>query len=183
MTTATIDAHDVEAQDDDEAPPIVSGIQLPQDLAFTRRDWRAQHIGQVGMALVVAAALAGALGRGPLAHARAEAPGLGVAYERVVRHGAGAELSIDVDPALATDGVVQIAVDGDYLETMQIDQLAPEPERVVVDGERLVADVAVAPGERGRVRIDLTPRGMGPKRAEISVVGGGSVQLKQLVLP
>src|SRR3712207_4138009 len=61
--------------DDMSETTRVGDLEVAEDLTFQRREWAAQRVGWVLLALVIAAALAGLLGRGPLSTTRRESDG------------------------------------------------------------------------------------------------------------
>jgi hypothetical protein len=69
-------------------PSRSSQLQIDEDLAFQRREWKIQRVGWGAMALVIIAALLGVFGTGPLSNATLEREGLRLEYERFCRFAA-----------------------------------------------------------------------------------------------
>jgi hypothetical protein len=83
------------------------------------------------MAAVLVAALLGYLGGGPLGNRNARHPsGIALDYDGFGRYGADSMLSFEV-PAGAAGSARSLWIDGDYLQSMKIDHIIPEPDKVV----------------------------------------------------
>lgn len=107
----------------------IDGMQINHDIAHHRREWRLQRVGWLLMALVLAAALAGLLGPGPLSHASAGGPGapVRVDYDRFGRIEAPARLRIRLAPGVASGGTVHLRLGRDFVENVDIQRIYPEP--------------------------------------------------------
>jgi hypothetical protein len=109
-------------------------LELEEDLAFQRRQWRAaQVLWLVLVATMVATAL-GVFGNGLLSQARVgPAHGLHVEYERIVRFGASVRLVVRATPR--PDGAVRFTIDRSLLEAFRVQDITPQPsETALVDG-------------------------------------------------
>jgi|SRR5687768_10094304 hypothetical protein len=163
------------------------GVDIPEDPEFHRREWRLQRIGWAVLALVAAAALLGAFGRGPLAHAEAmSAEGtVHVSYERIARMHSPVRLEFTIAPGLAgADGRVRLWLDRRYAEQLEITGIQPEPAEVSVTPALLVYHFAVSDGGRPvRVTFAVEHDRAGLVRAGAGVLPQGTVQLGQFVFP
>ena len=146
-------------------------LELKQDLAFHRREWRIQHAGWWALTAVVAAASLGVFGNGPLSRARAGEPGapVWVEYERFVRVGATTRMYVHVRAASGEPNR-EVRVNREYFERIRLEQLVPEPERVLIGP----ADVSLffameaAAGE-GTIVFDVQPLRAGRHSIRIAI--------------
>lgn len=160
----------------------VGSLEVDQDLRFERRVWRIQRAGWVGIALVLLAALSGALGgTGPLAQARVAAPGLEVSHRRLCRSGAEVELELRLSPA--GEGPVRLGIDTAWLSRLEQPALVPAPERVEADAT--TTWWWFARRDDGPLRVHLRGRvhGLGPLRCTLRPEQGGPVELVQFCWP
>src|SRR5688572_1556672 len=110
--------------------------EILQDLPFHRRQWIVQRIGWGLAVVVLALALAGVFGDGPLSHVRAGNEALHVEYERFLRRDDSTEIHFEVR-ASGTDEV-RIGVSSEYLHTFRIESILPYPERVETTAREIV---------------------------------------------
>ena len=90
----------------------VQGLQIEEDRAHQRREWRIERVGWVLMAGLLLAGLLGLLGDGPLSRATAGSAGaLSVEYDRLQRAAAPYEYRFEVDPSLAREGQLRLRFD------------------------------------------------------------------------
>ena len=157
------------------------GLQIDDDKEFQRKEWRAQRIGIIGLALLVAVAAAGLTGMGgPLNDAEAGRRGdpVFVEFERVVRQGATSSMTVHLHHA---PGVVKFWVSTPYLENVRIASIDPEPERVVLEQSRQVFEVQAGATDVA-ITIVMEHVAIGRLDAEIGLVDGPSVRLGQWAL-
>lgn len=161
-----------------------TGIEVDQDLDFQRKDWRFERIGWAAMFLVVVAAILGLLGRGPLSSASASADdgSLRIEYQRFERHGSQSELTVFLRRAASTDTSVQLWIGGEFLRSVQLQQIVPEPERQISLGDRTVYEVALR-SDTGRVSFLVMPQRIGAHTLELGVPGRATLRRPQFVYP
>lgn len=163
----------------------VGDLILEQDLKFERREWKAERIAWIVMALIIVAALLGLFGAGPLSLTTAENDEgtLKVQYERFGRRGAPATITFDLVPTPADEDTATLAVDRGYLEGFRIDQIAPQPQDVTAEGDRLIYTFAVEPtAETMTVTFDVTMGALGP-HSGAAATGGSNVTLSHFFYP
>jgi hypothetical protein len=161
-------------------------LEIAQDLDFERGEWRVERVAYVAMALVVAAALLGLLGGGPLSRTTAGAPGapVRVEYERILRVQSAAALRVDVTPGAGSPGEARVWLDPAWVEGVTMREVVPEPLRVERRRDRLVYVLAVPdPGAGARVSFHFEATRPGWRRARVGAGGGAAVTFTQLVLP
>lgn len=106
-----------------------SGLQVREDRAWQENLWTAQRVAWAVMALVVAAALLGATGKGgPLANSTIETGGAVIDYPRITRWQSADQLTIRL-PAHAS-GTVDVELSKAFVDTFTIESLEPEPSEV-----------------------------------------------------
>lgn len=117
------------------------GLELNQDLSFQRRSWRVQRVAWFIMAGIVAAALLGLFGKGPLSSATVSTPDrtMQVRYERFGR--LDSPLITNVRLARGTadaDGRVRLWISRAYLGRVAGDGISPIPESTQTAADRVV---------------------------------------------
>jgi hypothetical protein len=162
----------------------VGDLQVAQDPDFQRREWWAQRVGRVVMAVVVAGGVAGLFGTGPLSQATATEPGgLRVDYERFERVQAPTALRIHVHPRAVSGGRAEIWIDRDYLLESEVVSVDPPPAAVAVTADRVVYAFDVPEPTRPAVvvvRLRLQRAGLRTRRVGAAT---GAVSFRQLAYP
>jgi hypothetical protein len=130
-------------------------LEVSDSQAFQRREWRVQRLGWTAMALLVVAALIGLLGPGPLSSATAVTDdGLAqVEYQRFGHLEADDALTVVVAPAAVTDDSVDVELAADWVRSVDISSIVPEPQEQVATPYGLRLTVAAEPGSRVTVQI------------------------------
>lgn len=164
----------------------IDGLQINQDMPHQRREWRAQRIGWLAMALLLVAALAGLLGPGPLSSSVASAPdgALRVEYDRFERLQAPNELRIGLPADVAGAGSVRLRLNREFVENADIERFDPQPESVAVDADGFVYEFVVNPaGSAPTVIAHYQYRTAGSTPVRVSIEGGPAVAFSQWVYP
>jgi hypothetical protein len=162
----------------------VGDLELAQDLRFQRRDWIAQRVGWVLMALFLLAALAGLIGRGgPLARTQAQSAdgGLRVEYDRFAHYEAPTRLRLIVSDRVARGKDVRLWIERAYLANARLQQVMPEPQSVRLAGERVI--YVFDAGAGGEVSFELKPDTFGVLAGRAGLEGGGEVAFRHFVYP
>lgn len=163
------------------------GEHIQEDLGFQVRSWRAQRIGWAVAVVLLVAAVLGLFGRGLLSggHVASTDGRLSVAFERLARHGAPAQLEVNVSAEAIRDGMVTVWVERDYLDGLELRAIVPEPSTVRDADGRTAYEFEV--GDVGADGFDLTFQiehdDIGPRGGEVSLDGGSAVRIEQLVYP
>jgi hypothetical protein len=161
-------------------------LEIPEDLPFQRREWLAERVAWAVMALLIAAALLGLFGTGPLSRTTAgdEAGPLWLEYERFARVLAPAVLTVHVGPAAARDRTLRLWVDRRYLESVELQQVTPQPHSTAAGLERLIYDFRLAEGERAAaITFNMRPSRFGSLPGRVGLIGGPAVRFQQFVYP
>lgn len=162
----------------------IGDLEITQDLRFQERSWKYQRTGWAVMGLIAFLALAGLLGRGPLSDSRAGGAegGLEVEYERLGRRNAPQTLRFHVASQPDPEGKIRLSIDREYLESIEIDTIAPEPESVQGGPDRHTFEFA-APGGETTISFKLRPEAMGSLEGIAAIEGAPAVQFRQLIYP
>jgi hypothetical protein len=106
-------------------------LDLQEDEAFQKVEWRIQRIGWFIWAAILLAGLAGLLGPGPLSNAEATTPGgdLTVAYDRFLHYHQPAILEVELHENDSPSKTTQLAISQTLLDRIEIHRIEPEPER------------------------------------------------------
>ena len=158
-----------------------------RDIEYQRREWRAQRIAWVAMAAVVLAAGLGLLGNaGPLASARSEASdnSIRITFDRLVRHHAPSELTIDVAPEFVEEGEIRLWVDVAYMRAIGLESILPEPESVELEPGRVVYVFSASePDFPLVITFFYEHDGFWSQRGRLGLVNGTPVAFSQFVFP
>ncbi|MEX2219745.1 MAG: hypothetical protein WD749_13410 [Phycisphaerales bacterium] len=175
-------------------------LEVAEDFALQRKQWRVERALWAVMGLVAAAALLGGFGRGWLSHGRAVGDGVVVEFDRlphvetetlvVVRWGPGAgdsEERVRAGPAEGAEGdaekdggEVVLVLPAGYLERVRVERVEPEPSRTEVSASETRYILAARGG--GVARLTVTPMKVGRMGARVRV-GSGEAEVSQFVMP
>jgi hypothetical protein len=167
----------------------VGDLEIDQDLGYQRRSWRVQRIGWVAMFAVVAAALAGVLGSGPLSRSTATAAaGLDVEYQRFARYQDPVKLTLRLHPGVTGAERVRVSINREFLDHSRIEGILPQPEAQEAGDDRVVFVFRMAaPGTPMTISYIMSPERVGPLDAVVRVGTGGAgspaVRFRQWTYP
>lgn len=170
------------AQNEDVVTTKPRTIEIDEDIAFQRKEWFWQRVGITVLSLFIAAALVGLTGSGGvLNHGEAGERGAAVSveYDRVVRRGATTSMTLHFhnDPP----GFIQFWISAPYLDAVHVESVSPMPQTVTVEESRHVYTIRAASPDVA-VTLDVQHKSWGRLDAEVGVVGGPSVQFRQVSL-
>lgn len=167
-------------------PEPFRDIEIDEDVGFHHREQKIQRVAWVIMTLLLAAALLGLFGSGPLSNRVAGQQGgaLWVEYQRFARWHAPHELRVHLGPEKAPDGRAVVWLGRPFIEAHDVDHVTPPPEAVEVHGDHY-AYVFRVPSAADEVAITFTLRseGWGRSAGTVGVRGGPSVTFQQFVYP
>jgi hypothetical protein len=157
--------------------------EIPQDLTFHRGLWAAQRVGWVIALLIIALALLGLFGEGPLSSVRSGDPSLTIEYDRFVRRDSPSEIRIDAQPSAENE--IRIAFTRDYIHSLRVDSILPYPQRVETIAEDVVFVFRVAPQTpSARITINAMPLNIGSLQGSVRNAGNKtSIPIDQFVWP
>lgn len=164
----------------------VGSLEIDQDLQFQEKEWRAERIGWVVMALIVLLGLLGLFSRGPLSGSTARSSGgqVEVEYERFLRDRSPVELLLRMPEPRAQGEQISLWVDKQYLQDFEIRDISPSPEQTIEAGDRLVYIFNTQPGGQPfEVKFNLQAEATGVLDGRAGVEGGEEVQFSQFIYP
>jgi len=160
------------------------GIELDEDPQFERRYWKAQRVGWVVLALLLALAALGLFGEGYLSRASVRGQGVTVEYSRFARRDALSVLTIRVPASAAQAGEVQIAFNADYVSRLSWQSITPTPQRVDAAAKWVTFHFAASPQPGSLAFIfEAKHRQPGHPHVRVSVPGFPTLEFWQLVYP
>ncbi|HSI36297.1 MAG: hypothetical protein ACAI43_08735 [Phycisphaerae bacterium] len=169
---------------------LVGSLQIDEHMGYQRLAWRLQRVGWAVMGLLLAAAIAGAFGSGPLGHAStgAETSALRVEYARFGRLQAPQELVLNVKPTpeQAKAGKVTLWVSRPYADQLQIETIVPTPDVSRGGPDRIEFDVSLTPDSAGRsiaVTLYVQHQYPGMHTTRAGVADGPTVEWWEFVYP
>ena len=163
--------------------PKKRSLEIWQDLAFERRQWKVQRVGWIVIAIILLLALLGVFGNGPLSHAETSAGALRAEYERFTHADAPTTLHIHV--RAPGQGNVRLAINRDYLDAIPIQHIRPAPLRVESAGNDQVYEFAAPDAGDLHVSIDASPQAPSLPTAVVRLQGANAATLgfRQVVYP
>lgn len=164
--------------------PQVGALQVGQDLRFQQLSWRLHRVGWCLMLLLVVAALVGVFGSGPLSRSTIAEGRLTIEYSRFARLEAPTEITVRAAPTSGSTNTLRLFVDREYLKSLQIKQITPEPKLVKLAGDHLTFEWEVAEiGEGAEVTFRLEPSRFGRLQASFGLDAEEPLQITQFVYP
>lgn len=162
----------------------IGDLELDQDMAYERRFWVFERVGWVAMAGVVALALLGVFGEGPVSQGTAGGSGQGliVEYERIARRNSPQTLRLGLTAPPGPEGKVKVSLDRKFLESIQVESVSPEPESEEGRPRRRVYEFAVSGGEP-TVDFKFKTEAIGWLEGTAAVEGMPAVNFRQFVYP
>jgi hypothetical protein len=164
-------------------PARIGDLDISEDIEFQRRSWKVQRVGWGAIGLIVAAAIAGGFGSGPVASARVHSIALEIEYERLTRRHASTELTVRVLAPVAGNAL-RVVIDNRYLERIQISDIVPPPIRREGARDRTAFVFEARPGAvPDRIVFRVKPEHAGPAQARIALDGGEALAFHSFVFP
>lgn len=129
------------------------GLEINEDPASERRTWRVERMAWFLMMLIIAAALAGLFGSGPLSRAQAKSADgrMEIEYQRLTRYLAPATLRILMAAGAERDELRQVWLNRDFLNSVQLESIIPEPERMEAAGGGVICFFRAPPSDQPTV--------------------------------
>jgi len=164
-----------------QAPSVRSdGLQLEEKRSFQERFWTAERYAWILFAIVILLALAGLSGGGGyFSRGQVSAGSAEIDFPRISRWESSDELKITLTEERA---VHRIVLQHPFSEYFQIEDVQPQPERLLLAGDAEVMEFAAEPGRPARATIHVRAVHPGLARYGISVDGAPS-EITTLVLP
>jgi hypothetical protein len=175
------------------ADPVNNELEVGYNAAFESRWRHVELTSHAFMALIVAAALAGLFGRGPLSHRTHQTDDgrLAVDFEPITRYGTSTQITLHLSPDPAamgdqrevTHGTARVVLNSALVEPMGLQQVIPRPESTEAVGGGIAFVFNLAPlGQRATVRFVVKPNDVGPIHLDARQ-GATRLGWTQFVLP
>ena len=164
----------------------IGDLNTAQDLQFQEREWVIQRLGWTAMVVVIILALLGVFGTGPFSATTAgEADGpLSVAYQRFLRQDSSTTVTIRTGSDHITTNKVEVWLDADYLASVEVERISPQPNEVREGEDRLTYVFAIEDMTQPfEVRFSLRPQHIGRLSGEAGVIDGPSMEFDQFSYP
>ncbi len=166
--------------------PPIGDLEIHQDLVIQHRTWAIQRMGWAAMALLVAAALCGLFGSGPLARTtvRDARDFMQVEYDRFGRHGGNLLLQFTLAPNATGDDRVTVWMDRAYWTSLAVNHITPQPvaSSTALDGFTYVFSI----GTRhvpAVVTFHVRPVSRGLLEAHLQLNDQGKIRFRQFIYP
>jgi hypothetical protein len=161
--------------------------EVAEDPGFQRRSWTIERISWVVTLLLLSAGVLGLFGsNGPLNRATAGDPDgpLHVEYARLTRHGAPTALQVTVGGPAAAEDEVRIAISRDYLASVELVEVLPEPQQVDLAPDAYIFVFSVAEGGAPlTIAFEVEPQHYWRHRGTIGLPDGEPLRITQFVYP
>lgn len=136
-------------------------LEIDIDPARQQREWAVQRIAVVALTALLVVIALGLFGRGgPLSETEENAEGgaMRVRYDRFLRNHSPDELEVT---ARARADELRLRLDSEYVRRIELQEVTPQPERVVAEPGALVFVFHVRPGAELHAAFHFSPDGPG----------------------
>lgn len=159
-------------------------VSVGEDLQFQQKWWRFERFVWSLFALVLVLDLAGAFGRGPLAHHQIKATdgSIDVKYERIAREETPGILDVKFGPSVIENGKIKLFISESVVEELGNQRVIPAPETTAIGGGGLTYTFA-ATSVPASVQFALQPAKPGIFHFVMQVVGAQPVNGTVVVMP
>jgi hypothetical protein len=163
-----------------------SKLDLDEDMEFQEKDWRAERIAWVFMALFVIAGLLGVFGRGGISNASQKSADnkMEVKYQRFLRYHTEDELEIKINRNTKSNSL-HLLLGKAFNKKIQVQSIDPKPEKMLITEKGVLYIFPVAPALRkANITFYIKPEKMGSLQTYIACNEEGSqVQFNQYIYP
>jgi len=167
---------------EDSVPRINDEVALGEDLDFQRKWWKFEGFMWRVIALILLLNFSGALGRGPVAHARMSNDAISVRYERVARTGTPSILEVQFKPNILGRGKVKLHVSQSVVDELGAQRVIPSPSDTAV-GRGGLTYTFTAEEAPGSVQFALQAPKPGIFHFSIEVPGSSVLSARVVVMP
>ena len=149
-----------------------------------RKGRRARQVGVTVFILILASAMAGLLGKGPLSKVITQTPGAGLKTEhfRFIRYQSPADLKIQVGPQAASTGLVELRLSKAFVDEVEIDRIEPEPESQRAGPQYFTYAIRAEPNTTTEIRVRFASSHFGRLRYEVRA-GEDALHLQHFAFP
>ena len=156
-------------------------LEIEHDEALLERNARIQHAAWIAMLVVLAAAVLGVFGSGPLSATERSAGGLTVAYQRFERSQRAS--SITVTFAGSPGGEAALSLPRGWLDRVRIESVSPEPRSESATAAGSTWRFATGTAGPIEATFRFVPERAGSVEGWVEREGGGRVPFRQFVWP
>lgn len=164
----------------------VGDLQIDEDIGFQEREWTAQRFGWAALFVVVALAVLGFFGNGPISWTSATSSDgtLEADFERYGRRGGTQSLTVRADASAASNGEWQLDISSEYLGAVRVETITPQPDSVeAVPGASRYTFLQATDGADLRVEFALRPDTLWDASGDLQLVGAGAVTVRHFFFP
>jgi hypothetical protein len=167
---------------ENSVPRINDEVAVGEDLDFQRRWWKFEGVMWWVFAFILLADLAGALGRGPLAHAHLSNRSMEVKYERIERAGTPSILQVRFASGAPIGDKAKLFVSQSVVDELGAQRIIPAPfESAVGDGG--VTYTFPRTGPDASIEFALQPERAGLYHFGIGIAGEPLLKARVAVVP
>ena len=168
----------------DDVTKVNDEVSVGEDLQFQQKWWRFERFIWSFFAFIILLDLAGAFGRGPLAHHEIKATDgtTDIKYERIAREDTPGILDIKFGPSAIQQGTIKLFISDSLVQELGTQRVIPAPESTAIGGGGLTYTFP-STSLPASVQFALQPSKMGVFHFVIQVVGAQPVNGTVVVLP
>jgi hypothetical protein len=156
------------------------GLEIQEDVAFARTEWKIQRGGWLVLGLITLAALLGLFGHGLLSSASVADGRLHLQYQRFERFQRPTKMELRVSGAVGES--TSVVLDRSYLKAIRIEQIMPQPEKVEANARGLIYHFA-GKGDPITVTFHFQLEQFGSLNGQVGLANGPMLSFNQFVYP
>lgn len=164
----------------------IGDLELNEDISFQEREWTAERLGWAALFVLLALAVAGLFGNGPISwtSATSDSGALEVSFERFGRRGGAQTLTVRADASAASGGAWEIDISSDYLGAVRVDAITPGPDSVAaVPGGSRYTFLQAGEDADLEVELSLTPTTLWGASGDVALADGDPVTVRHFFFP
>lgn len=154
-----------------------------ENVPFERRWMRFERSMWMLLSLLLLAGCFGVFGQGAYARRTQESGPLKVEYDRIVRSRTQPDFVVTLDTSATQAGQVRLLLTGAVTGKARLFDVVPKPATEELLEKGVALTFKTLPGQSGRVRFIQKVEGIGRVQSHVSLDGGSSVAMDQVILP
>jgi hypothetical protein len=158
----------------------VQALEQQRNLEHERREWTLQRICWALCAAFLGSAALGVVEPGPLTRAVVHGDQLELEYDRTAHAGAPQQITVRLGPSASPR---EIWLGGDWIGSIRIEDVTPQPEHITANGDRLTLEFKDAASGAHELRLRTRAERWGILHLEVGSGSGKEMSFRQLVLP
>ncbi|MCP2072536.1 UNVERIFIED_ORG: hypothetical protein J2Y77_001972 [Pseudomonas lini] len=154
-----------------------------EDMDYQLKVWRFERVGWYILVLLVVLTLLGLFSRGPLSSRDLQSRdgSLGVEYETFNRNGSTNPMIVHMKGQ--PNAVLEVALDGAWLQGFEVQTLQPQPVRAASAGQGMRFWVQADAQGQASLYLSLLGQGLGIYHGRLAMPGGASLSFDQFIFP